>query len=387
MKLLIRSRLTTTALLTLVLAVSACKPAQVPSTGHAAGDPMQVQAPESLRAQIQVTEVAQQELSDTLRVAGAIEFDEQSLNRIGASVTGRVTQLHAVLGQLVQKGQPLAQIHSSELSAAQLSFLKAKSATELNRRNVDRAQTLFQADVISAAELQRRQSEYEIAAAEMRASQDQLRVLGMTSEAIEQLAKSGAIDSNANVVASLSGVVVERKVVPGQVVQPSDALFVVADLQRVWAVAQVPEQQVFQVQVGQKVRIEVPALNKQEIVGRLIFVGQTVNPETRTVLVRTELDNAKGILKPAMLATMLIDSAPSPRIVVPHGAVVREDDQDFVFVEVSPNTYRLSPVKLEAERNGVRIVTQGLKTGQRIVSDGAFHLNNHRNLLVVSQGD
>ncbi len=387
MKLLIRSRLTTTALLTLVLAVSACKPAQVPSTGQAAGDPMQVQAPESLRAQIQVTEVAQQELSDTLRVAGAIEFDEQSLNRIGASVTGRVTQLHAVLGQLVQKGQPLAQIHSSELSAAQLSFLKAKSATELNRRNVDRAQTLFQADVISAAELQRRQSEYEIAAAEMRASQDQLRVLGMTSEAIEQLAKSGAIDSNANVVASLSGVVVERKVVPGQVVQPSDALFVVADLQRVWAVAQVPEQQVFQVQVGQKVRIEVPALNKQEIVGRLIFVGQTVNPETRTVLVRTELDNAKGILKPAMLATMLIDSAPSPRIVVPHGAVVREDDQDFVFVEVSPNTYRLSPVKLEAERNGVRIVTQGLKTGQRIVSDGAFHLNNHRNLLVVSQGD
>ena len=387
MKLLIRSRLTTTALLTLVLAVSACKPAQVPSTGQAAGDPMQVQAPESLRAQIQVTEVAQQELSDTLRVAGAIEFDEQSLNRIGASVTGRVTQLHAVLGQLVQKGQPLAQIHSSELSAAQLSFLKAKSATELNRRNVDRAQTLFQADVISAAELQRRQSEYEIAAAEMRASQDQLRVLGMTSEAIEQLAKSGAIDSNANVVASLSGVVLERKVVPGQVVQPSDALFVVADLQRVWAVAQVPEQQVFQVQVGQKVRIEVPALNKQEIVGRLIFVGQTVNPETRTVLVRTELDNAKGILKPAMLATMLIDSAPSPRIVVPHGAVVREDDQDFVFVEVSPNTYRLSPVKLEAERNGVRIVTQGLKTGQRIVSDGAFHLNNHRNLLVVSQGD
>jgi len=387
MKLLIRSRLTTTALLTLVLAVSACKPAQVPSTGQAAGDPMQVQAPESLRAQIQVTEVAQQELSDTLRVAGAIEFDEQSLNRIGASVTGRVTQLHAVLGQLVQKGQPLAQIHSSELSAAQLSFLKAKSATELNRRNVDRAQTLFQADVISAAELQRRQSEYEIAAAEMRASQDQLRVLGMTSEAIEQLAKSGAIDSNANVVASLSGVVVERKVVPGQVVQPSDALFVVADLQRVWAVAQVPEQQVFQVQVGQKVRIEVPALNKQEIVGRLIFVGQTVNPETRTVLVRTELDNAKGILKPAMLATMLIDSAPSPRIVVPHGAVVREDDQDFVFVEVSPNTYRLAPVKLEAERNGVRIVTQGLKTGQRIVSDGAFHLNNHRNLLVVSQGD
>ncbi len=387
MKLITRSRLTTTALLTLVLAVSACKPAQVPSTGQAAGDPMQVQAPESLRAQIQVTEVAQQDLSDTLRVAGAIEFDEQSLNRIGASVTGRVTQLHAVLGQLVQKGQPLAQIHSSELSAAQLSFLKAKSATELNRRNVDRAQTLFQADVISAAELQRRQSEYEIAAAEMRASQDQLRVLGMTSEAIEQLAKSGAIDSNANVVASLSGVVVERKVVPGQVVQPSDALFVVADLQRVWAVAQVPEQQVFQVQVGQKVRIEVPALNKQEIVGRLIFVGQTVNPETRTVLVRTELDNAKGILKPAMLATMLIDSAPSPRIVVPHGAVVREDDQDFVFVEVSPNTYRLSPVKLEAERNGVRIVTQGLKTGQRIVSDGAFHLNNHRNLLVVSQGD
>src|SRR5690606_6754141 len=102
---------------------------------------------------------------------------------------------------------------------------------------------------------------------------------------IDQLGKTGAIDSFAPVVSSIKGVVVERKVAAGQVVQPADSLFVIADLSRVWAVAQVPEQDVSQVKIGQAVKIQVPALNNEKLVGKLIFVGQTISPETRTVLV------------------------------------------------------------------------------------------------------
>jgi cobalt-zinc-cadmium efflux system membrane fusion protein len=218
------------------------------------------------------------------------------------------------------------------------------------------------------------------------AAQDQLRVLGVSPKSIERLGSTGTIDSVASVMATIKGVVVERKIAAGQVVQPSDVLFAVADLSRVWAVAQVPEQQVGQVKVGQSVTIEVPALSNEKLQGKLIYVGQTVNPETRTVLVRTELDNKGGRLKPSMLASMLIESAPVKRLVVPITAVVRQDDADYVFVQEPDNYFRLTPVKLAAEQNGQRVVLEGLKPGMRIVSEGAFHLNNHRNLAQMENG-
>jgi len=280
----------------------------------------------------------------------------------------------------------LALINSSELSGSQLAYLKARSEKELHRRNMERAKVLFESDVISAAELQRRESEFEIASAETRAAQDQLRVLGVSPRSIERLGSTGTIDSVASVMATIKGVVVERKVAAGQVVQPSDVLFAVADLSRVWAVAQVPEQQVGQVKVGQLVSIEVPALGNEKLESKLIYVGQTVNPETRTVLIRSELDNKSGRLKPSMLASMLIESAPVSRLVVPITAVVRQDDTDHVFVEESANRFRLTPVKLAAEQNGQRVVLEGIKPGTRIVSDGAFHLNNHRNLTMMETG-
>jgi cobalt-zinc-cadmium efflux system membrane fusion protein len=381
------SKLTFIALLTSLLLITGCKKSQPSGARQTAQDPNLVMANESLLAQIKISEVALSDVSDILRVAGQIDFDEQALTRIGASVTGRVTQINAQLGNEVKKGDTLALINSSELSNSQLAYLKARSEKEFHRRTVQRAKTLFEADVISAAELQRRESEYEVASAQTRAAQDQLRVLGVNLKAMEELATTGAIDSVASVMATIKGVVVERKVTTGQVVQPADVLFTVADLSRVWAVAQVPEQQVAQVKVGQSVRIEVPALENEKLIGKLIYVGQTVNPESRTVLVRTELENSSGRLKPSMLASMLIESTPTKRMVVPITAIVREQDTDYVFTEEKPGSFRLKPVRLSSEHNGQRVVLDGLSQGMRIVSDGAFHLNNHRNLKDMEKGE
>jgi cobalt-zinc-cadmium efflux system membrane fusion protein len=284
-----------------------------------------------------------------------------------------------VLGQTVKKGDVLARLNSSELSTQQLAYLKARAELELNRRNAERAKALFEADVIAAAEVQRRQSEYQISVAESRAAADQLQLLGVTPAAIEQLGKHGAINSLTPVVASLSGVVVERKLAQGQVVQPADALFVVANLSTLWAVAQVPEQQVNQVKTGQSVSIEVPALGNEKLLGKLIYVGQTIDPDTRTVLVRTALDNSDGRLKPAMLASMLIEAKPTERLVIPASAVVRENDLDHVFVMEEAGTFRMLKVKLGVEQGGLRVVLSGLKGQEQVVVDGAFHLNNERN--------
>lgn len=361
-----------------LLVLVGCKQQENAPAAAAPADPLLVQPAETLAAQLKLAPLGTAPVAETLRVAGRIDFDEQRLARIGATVTGRVTEIHALLGQEVRKGEPLALLNSSELSAAQLAYLKSRSQMELNRRNAERAKALFQADVIGAAEMQRREAEFDIAGAESRAARDQLRVLGVSDGAIERLGKTGAIDSVTPVVSSIAGVVVERKVAHGQVVQPSDALFAVADLSRVWAVAQVPEQQVSLVKVGQAVSIEVPALDNEKLTGKLISVGQTINPETRTVLVRTELDNASGRLKPAMLASMLIEAKPVQRLVVPAAAVVRENDEDHVFVAVGDGSFRLTKVSLGADHDGRRVVLSGLKAGETVVVDGAFHLNNER---------
>ncbi|HZV08932.1 MAG TPA: efflux RND transporter periplasmic adaptor subunit, partial [Novosphingobium sp.] len=330
-------------------------------------DPALVVATPALAKRLQVAQVAQAPVSDTLRVAGQIDFDENRVARIGATVTGRVAAMPANIGQHVGKGAVLAQIVSTELSAQQLAYVRAKSAYELNRRNAERARALYAGDVISAAELQKRESEYQVSAAEMRAAADQLRLLGLPGAALGQLGARGALGSASQVRATMSGVVVERHLALGQVVQPSDALFVVADLSKVWAVAQVPEQQVRLVRLGEEVTLEIPALAGEKRKGRLVFIGHTVDPKTRTVLIRTELDNASGALKPSMLATMLVAGEPEARLVVPAAAVVRENNADHVFVVERAGAYRLRPVKLGEAHDGRRVVLSGLAAGEKIV--------------------
>jgi len=380
--------LSITAAAVLALALAACSNGAGEAQATAPENklpPGVVQPADTLRQTLKVAPVATSPFSEMLRVAGRIDFDEQRVARIGASVTGRVTDLYASLGQEVKAGQALARLHSSELGAAQMAFLKAGAQSELQARNAERARQLFAADVIGQGELQRRESEYAIAGAEMRAYRDQLRVLGMSPGAIAALAKNGSIDSYSPVFSSFSGTVVERNVAQGQVVQPADALYTVADLSRVWVVAEVPESQAAQVAEGQSVDIEVPSLanggGRHQVTGKLIYVGRTVNPQSRTVLVRTELDNREGKLKPAMLASMLITSKPVDQLVIPAAAVVRDGNDELVYVELPNQLYRLTRVKLGAESDGMRVVQSGVKAGDRIVVDGAFHLDNERKRL------
>ncbi|MCU0869530.1 MAG: efflux RND transporter periplasmic adaptor subunit, partial [Burkholderiales bacterium] len=156
---------------------------------------------------------------DVLRVPASASVDETRVARIGASVTGRVTDLNAVVGQDVQRGQMLAQLNSTELSTAQLAFLRAFSAKLLAERAAERAKQLFEADVIGAAELQRRETELAQAQADMSASYDQLKVLGMSDTSIVKLEQTRTVNSQSFVVASISGTVIERTVAQGQVVQ------------------------------------------------------------------------------------------------------------------------------------------------------------------------
>lgn len=358
--------------------LAGCQPKEAPPAAAAPVDPSIVTVVPDFLQRLTIAPVGEGDAVETLRVPARVEVDEQRVARIGAAVTGRVTQINALLGQRVRRGEVLATLHSAELSATQLVYLKALSQEDLQRRAVERARLLHASDVIGLAELQKRESELAQGQAELQASHDQLRVMGMNEAAIGKLAQSRSVHSLSSISATLDGVVIERKVTPGQVVQPADALFTVADLGHVWLVADVPEQQAESVKVGEAARAEIAALGGRHIEGKLIFVADIIKPDTRTVTVRMDVDNASRTLKPDMLASMLIQSAPQRRLMVPVSAIVRENDRDHVFVQQGDQRFKLRRVTLGQESGGTVPVLEGLKLGERIVSDGAFHLNNER---------
>ena len=361
-----------------VLGLTACQQKAAPPAATAAIDLSLITVKPEFLERLKITAAGGGEATETMRVPARIEVDEQRVARIGAAVTGRVTQVHAILGQRVKTGDTLATLHSAELSAAQLVYLKALSQEQLQRSAVDRAKLLFKADVIGAAELQKRENELSQAQAELLASYDQLSVMGMTKNARLELARTRTVRSISSITATLNGAIIERNVTPGQVVQPADSLFTVADLSHVWVVAELPEQQAGLIKKGETAQALVPALNDKRITGKLIYVSDTVNPDRRTVKVHMDVDNTDGTLKPEMLASMLIQSAPQRRLLVPSSAVVRDYNKDHVFVQLDGKNFKLRPVTLDEENNGYMTVLSGLKEGERIVTEGAFHLNNER---------
>lgn len=360
--------------------------AAVAPPGPSAVDAMSVVLDETLASRVTVGEVGTRRITETIRIAGRLDLNQYRTARIGAPITGRITEIDVGFGQQVRAGQRLALLSSPDLAQAQLGFLRAHSQVELNTRAVERAQLLLSADVIGSAELQRRQNELTVAQAEKRAASDQLKALGLSEAMIRTLEGTGQIQPAAAITSTIGGTVIERRVLQGQVIQPTDVLFVVSDLTHVWASAELPEQDAQFVRVGQRVEVEIPALADARLAGRVAFVADVVNPETRTVRVSVDLANPDRVLKPSMLITMLIEGGQTERQVVPAGAVVRENDRDHVFVATAARTYRLTAVELGPEKDGKRPLLKPLPEDARIVVDGAFHLNNVRNQRALSGG-
>jgi membrane fusion protein, heavy metal efflux system len=362
-------------LLSSVLLISCSKSNNAPEVKKL--DPLEIAITPEIQKQIKTEVVGNQDVSETLMIPGRLEAQNLRLAKIGSPINGRVSDIYGSLGDVVKKGQVLARVNSIELTQNQLTLIKATQLIGLKTKAVERAKLLFDADVISKAEMQRIEAELEAVKADFRASKDQLEILGMSNKAIEKLESSGQVNSYGDVISRTNGTIITKMINLGQIVQPEDVLFSVADLSKLWGVAEIPEQQVAFVQKEQDVTIEVPALNKK-IQGKIVYEGDIVNPETRTVMVRTEIDNADLKLKPDMLISMFIQSKKVSKLAIPLSAVVRENDRNYIFVQNNPNTFRLREIELGHKDGQLINVLSGVSVGETIVSDGAFHLNSER---------
>ncbi|WP_026443358.1 efflux RND transporter periplasmic adaptor subunit [Pseudacidobacterium ailaaui] len=372
-----------------LLGTSGCKHAAEASktAGPAVKDPLKVRLTPELQKDIHTGLPAWQQVTTQEKVAARVETDASRVARIGSPVEGRITKVLVLEGQHVSRGQLLATLHSNALSDTQFAFIKAYSQEKLAEQSAQRAKLLVQSDVIGTAELQRREAEVLQTSAEVAALRAQLRGLGMSDSAIRQLETTRKLNSDYPVIASISGTVIERKVTVGQVVQPADLAFQIADLSSLWLVADVPEEHAASLHVGKTVIAEVPSLPNLTVNGKLSFVSPVVDPATRTVQARMNLLNPDGVFKPEMLATMTFESQPEKRLTIPATAVVREENKDHIFVQTAQNEFQLREVELGPEIADRWVVLHGLSPQETIVLDGAFHLNNKRRQDLIQGGE
>lgn len=356
---------------------------------QAAVNPLEIKATPGLIQRIRIGQPAWATVGASVTITAHVEVDEHTVTRVGSPVMGRISSLTAREGEEVRAGQLLAVLNSAGLTDGQLDFLKALSQKQLAQRAVERSLLLLKAQVIGIAEVQRREAEVAQASAEVDAAGEELILLGMSATAIRELETTRKINSVSRILASMDGTVLDRKVTVGQVVQPADTVYEIAELSSVWLVADVPEQIAGNLFVGQAVEAEVAAFPGRAITGVLSFVSSTVNQETRTIRARMEMPNPKRKYKPAMLATMTLKDQAQRQQVIPVSAVVREENSEHLFVQMDADTFVLRPVQLGGEFGINRVLVEGVRSGEKIVVDGAFHLNNERRrlLLRASEGN
>lgn len=358
-------------------------PSPSPQPATAIRNPLAIAAETSLLEQLTIGEPEWTDVSEDLTVPARVEVDNTRMARIGAPLTGRVTEVLVYEGQTVERGQVLARLYSADLAEVQLVFLKAHSQRRLAEQAASRAQQLFKAAVIGSADLQRREAELIQSTAELLAARRQLEVLGVADSTLSELEHTHIVNATTQIMASMNGTVLERKISIGQVVQPAETVLVIADLSQVWLIADVPEQSSGTVQRGHSAQAQVPALPGVLISGALSFVSPTVNADTRTVRMRMDLPNPEGKFKPAMLATMTLQSRAARQQVIPLSAVVREGEKEHVFVQQTPDSFVLRAVAVGQQFHNRRVLLGGVQPGEKIVLDGAFHLNNERKRQAV----
>jgi cobalt-zinc-cadmium efflux system membrane fusion protein len=339
-------------------------------------------AEESSRVGLVVQPVARSDFRTHRDFPAIVQPNQRNMAEITALVRGRVVEVYGELGQEVKGNAPLAILYSSDLGLAQSAYLKAKAKLHVAEQAFNRAQFLLQEQVIGEAELQRRQAELLSSQAEANESHDRLKLLGMNDEEFRRLESSRKIRSVVPIVAPFAGRIIGRKLTRGEVVETTDNLFVIADLSEVWVQANIPEKDIsfahsIHASGDRQVEVRINAYPKEVFQGTITYVGDVLDPVTRTMQLRIELPNQDGRFKPEMFATIRLFSEAQPdQLSVPEAALQRDQGRTFVFVQRSLNEYELREVHVGESNGTVTAILGGLNEGEPVVTHGAFVLKS-----------
>ncbi len=314
-----------------------------------------------------------------LETTGKVVFDEEHLVRITAPATGRVLEVLARPGEVVEPGHRLLVLDSPDLGLAKSDYAKALSDAERTDHALRLARDLFEVRAVSQKEVRDAENEARKAIAERERAAWRLRTLGVPDAQLADVTARADAATRMVVTAPRSGVIVERNVSPGQVVAygQSDtpvSLFVIADLGTMWVLADVYEPDVPRVRIGQPLSVTLPCCPGERYEGHVTGMAEAIDKETRTMKVRAVVPNPRRALKSEMFVRVRIGTGGREALVVPLGAIHRDGPAPFVLVETAKDEYQRRPVRIGAELDGTVEILDGLTVADRVVSRGGILL-------------
>jgi cobalt-zinc-cadmium efflux system membrane fusion protein len=331
-------------------------------------------SPEALKnAGIKVEPVKTGALAASVTVTANISHDQDRLFHVTPRIAGRAVEVRASVGSEVKMGSVLAVLDSTELGQTKAEYLKAQTLLELAKANYEREKSLFDQKISAKKDVLTAEAEYRKAEAEARTLHERLRFYGLSEQTINSRADSPSLYS---LVSPGNGVVIERDLTKGEAAEPGKKVFTVADLSTVWIVLNIYERDLAKINKGASVRITTESYPGEIFAGKVSYLGDVVNPESRTLPVRVEIANPRRRLKPGMFATVEVITGTSSTvaIMIPSSAVQKVEGKPAVFVQEKDGSFAKRDIELGQEFGGSVEVKSGLKEGEQVVVTGAFTL-------------
>ena len=342
---------------------------------HTEADANTVRIEEGMLRDLRITvdEVESRPGGEQITLLGELDVDQRAYAEVGVPVQARVMRLLANAGQTVRRGQTLAELTSPELGQARAEYLSAQARVKLADAALERKRGLAAEKIVPLREVQEAESQAAEARAALRTARAAIGAFGVeppSSDTPEAAASSFVLRS------PVSGSVIERRAVVGQMLDPSTPAFRVGDLSTLWLTVHAFERDAVRIQNGTAARIVFPALPGQDFAGKVTVAGQHVESESRTVPIRIDVENMSGVLRPGMSATAVlpVGATGAPILTVPVAAVQRVRNEWCVFLPKGEGAFEIRRIGRGRDLAGEVEVLSGLRSGEQIIVDGAFLL-------------
>lgn len=312
-----------------------------------------------LNPEIYIFQTAEKvQVSVDIKVPGRLAFNAEKSKVLSARAPGRVERIYAFDGAEINIGSPIVELYSPEFISAQQEYLLSSKTA----RVLESSKTM--GDLLGDARITQQ------------AAANRMRNLGAGDGDIRTIEATGKTQSNLVMRSPLKGVVVKRNVEPGSAVDSGDVIATLADPKQLWFLGNVFEQDLRLIKSGQKIVLQVEAYPDKEFVAYANYIAPAIDPQTRALLIRADIDNHDDLLRPDMFASAKLTTGMADAIVVPQTAVVRIREMRYVIIRAGDEVYRRIPVKGYDLNSKAFAITSGIEPGSRILAEGAVLLND-----------
>lgn len=340
------------------------------------GDVVELSAEEEKAVEIKTVIVSFRPMRSHLQALGKIFAHPMRKAIVSYPFAARVAEIHVLIGDWVKSGQKLITLQSEEVGTAKSEFYKAMADHELAKVNYERQKRLFDRGVGAQKDYLSSQTDFKVAEANLNAAEKKLHVLGFTEEQVRSIADTHQISPIISLYAPISGKIIDHKATLGAMVDQENEILTILDPSLLCVHAEIYERDIAKIRIGQQVEVSVPAYPGETFGGKITYISDVLNEDTRTITVRSDVENGEYKLKPGMFADIKIFlNHQTQALAIPTEAILDERDENIVFLKIQ-GKYLPQIVEVGTHDADYVEILSGIQEGDEVVTKGSYQLKS-----------